>query len=126
MIDVLLVDDHPVMRELLRQVLEVYPDVSIVAEAANGEDAILQAARLQPTVAIVDVRMPTMNGIEATKEIRVQSPATVVIGLTAGQPDHEDLEMISAGATKVIDKADVVGSLYPTILLAVNSLKTAI
>jgi|ERR1043165_2577466 DNA-binding NarL/FixJ family response regulator len=125
MIDVLLVDDHPVMRELLRHVLEVYPDLSIVAEAANGEDAIVQATRFQPSVAIVDVRMPTMNGIEATKKIRVQSPSTVVIGLTAGQPDHEDLEMISAGAAKVIDKADVVNSLYPAIINAVTCLKVA-
>lgn len=126
MIQVLLVDDHPVMRDLLRQVLEVYPDVSIVAEAANGEEAIVQATRFRPAVAIVDVRMPTMNGIEATKKIRVQSPSTVVIGLTAGRPDHEDLEMISAGAIKVIDKADVVCSLYPAIVHAVNGLKTAI
>jgi DNA-binding NarL/FixJ family response regulator len=125
MIDVLLVDDHPVMRELLRQVLEVYPDLSIVAEAVNGEDAVMQATRMQPAVTIVDIRMPTMNGIQATKRIRVQSPCTVIIGLTAGEPDQEDMEMISAGATKVIDKADVVYSLYPAILHAVNNIKTA-
>lgn len=126
MIDVLLVDDHPVMRELLRQILEVYSDLSIVGEAANGEEAVEQATRFQPTVAIIDVRMPTMNGIEATKRIRAQSPYTAVIGLTAGQPDDQDMEMISAGATKVIDKADVVGQLYPVIVDAVKTLNTAI
>ena len=126
MIHVLLVDDHPVMRELLRQVLEVYSDLSIVEEAVNGEDAVTLATRLQPTVAIVDIRMPTMNGIEATKRIRAQSPSTVVIGLTAGAPDQEDMEMIAAGATNVIDKADVVRSLYPAIVDAVNRLKTAV
>ena len=125
MIDILLVDDHPVMRELLRQVLEVYSDLSIVAEAVNGEDAVTLASRLQPAVAIVDIRMPMMNGIEATKKIRVQSPSTIVIGLTAGEPDHADMEMISAGAVKVIDKADVVCSLYPAIVHALNSVETA-
>lgn len=126
MIDVLLADDHPVMRELLRQVLEVYPDLSIVGEAVNGEDAVTQATRLQPAVAIIDIRMPTINGIEATKRIRGQSPSTVIIGLTAGEPSQEDMEMISAGASKVIDKADVVCSLYPAILHAVNVPKPAI
>ena len=126
MIDVLLVDDHPVMRELLRQVLEVYPDISIVAEASNGEDAVMQATQLQPAVAIVDVHLPTMSGVEATKRIRLQSPSTVVFGLTAGRPDHEDTAMISAGANKVIDKADVVYSLYPAIVAGVNSFKAAI
>jgi DNA-binding NarL/FixJ family response regulator len=126
MIDVLLVDDHPIMRKLLRQVLEVYSDISIVAEASNGEDAVLQATQLQPAVAIVDIHMPTMSGVEATKRIRLLSPSTVVIGLTAGQPDHKDMAMISAGANKVLDKADVVCSLYPAIVDAVNRLKTAI
>ena len=124
MINILLADDHPVMRELLRQVLAVYSDLSIVAEAVNGEDAVTQATRCHPTVAIIDIRMPTMNGVEATKRILAQIPSTVVIGLTAGQPDQEDMEMIAAGASTVIDKADVVCSLYPAILSAVNKLKT--
>ena len=126
MIDVLLVDDHPVMRELLRQVLEVYPDISIVAEASSGEDAVIQATQLQPAVAIIDIHMPTMSGVDATKRIRLQSPSTVVIGLTAGELHYKDTDMISAGANNVLDKADVVCSLYPAIVDAVNRLKTAI
>ena len=126
MIDVLLVDDHPVMRKLLRQVLEVYPDISIVAEASSGEDAVIQATQLQPAVAIIDIHMPTMSGVEAKKRIRLQSPSTVVIGLTAGELHYKDTDMISAGANKVLDKADVVCSLYPAIVDAVNRVKTAI
>jgi Response regulator containing a CheY-like receiver domain and an HTH DNA-binding domain len=126
MIDVLIVDDHPVMRELLRQVLEVYPDISIVAEASNGEDAVMQAIHLRPAVAIIDIHLPTMSGVEATKRIRLQSPSTVVIGLTAGTPDHKDMAMISAGADQVIDKVDVVCRLYAAIVDAVSRLKTAI
>lgn len=126
MINVLIVDDHPVMRELLRQVLETYPDVAIAAEATNGEDAVRQAARLQPAVAIVDIHLPMMNGIEATKQIKLRSPGTAVIGLTAGEPDERDMAMTSAGASFVINKADVVRSLYPAILDAVRNLKAAI
>ena len=126
MINVLIVDDHPVMRELLRQVLETYPDVCIAAEAINGEDSVIQAARLQPAVAIVDIHLPMMNGIEATKQIKLRSPGTAVIGLTAGEPDERDMARTSAGASFVINKADVVRSLYPAILDAVRNLKAAI
>ena len=123
MIDVLIVDDHPVMRELLRQVLKTYADVLVAAEAANGEDAVTQVAIFQPAIALVDVHLPRMSGIQATRLIRVNSPRTAVIGLTAGEPDHHDMEMISAGASAVINKADVVGSLYPTILRTLKKCK---
>ena len=125
MIDVLIADHHPVIRELLRQVLKVYPDLSVVAEAVDGEDAVLQAARFRPAVVIVDIHMPGMSGMDTRKIIKLKSPSTLVIGLTAGEPDHEDMAMISAGATSVINKADVVCKLYPAILDAVNSSKTA-
>lgn len=126
MISILIVDDHPVMLELLRQVLESYPDVTIAAEAMNGEDAVRQAARLQPAAAIVDIHLPMMDGIEATKQIKLRSPGTVVIGLTAGEPDERDMAMTLAGASVVINKADVVRSLYPAIVDAVRNLKAAI
>jgi DNA-binding NarL/FixJ family response regulator len=116
MIEILIVDDHPVMRELLRQVLEAYLDVSVIAEAFNGEDAVRKAIQLQPAVAIVDIHMPTMSGIETTKIIKQKCPSTVVIGLTAGEPDVEDLTMISAGAACVINKADVFWRLYRAIV----------
>ena len=126
MIDVLIVDDHPVMRELLRQILETYTDLVVVAEADNGEEAVRQAARFKPAVAIVDIHLPTMSGIEATKLIRLQSPSTAIVGLTAGEPDAKDMAMISAGAKSVINKADVVYTLYRSIQEAVtNTLDTS-
>lgn len=126
MIDVLIVEDHPVMRELLRQVLERYSDLSIAAEATTGDEAVRQAMRLQPAVAIMDIHLPMMSGIEATKLIKLRSPSTVIIGLTAGEPDDKDMGMTLAGASSVINKADVVHSLYPAILEAVRNLKAAI
>lgn len=116
MIDVLIVDDHPVMRELLRQILKTYADILVAGEVANGEDAVTQVAVFQPAIALVDVHLPKMSGIQTARLIRINSPRTAVIGLTAGEPDPHDMEMIAAGASAVINKADVVGSLYPTIL----------
>ena len=89
MINLLIVDDHPVMRELLRQVLETHRDVSIVAEAVSGEDAVRQAARLRPTVAIVDIHLPAMSGLEATKLIR-QNESLKNVPIIAVTAHHED------------------------------------
>jgi DNA-binding NarL/FixJ family response regulator len=121
MIDVLIVDDHAVMRELLGQVLKSYADILVAAEVANGEDAVTQVTIFQPAIALVDVHLPTMSGIETAKLIRINSPRTVVIGLTAGEPDHEDMGMIAAGASAVLNKADVVERLYPTIIKSLKS-----
>ena len=126
MIDVLLVDDHPMMRHLLRQMVETYADLTIVGEAGNGEDAISQAAALQPSVVLIDVHLPTMDGIQATKLIKLRNPCTAVIGLTAGAPGDIEQTMIAAGAAAVIDKAEVVESLYSSILDAVRQLKSPV
>jgi CheY-like chemotaxis protein len=93
----------------------------IAAEVANGEDAVAQVAVFQPAIALVDVHLPTMSGIQTAKLIKINSPRTVVIGLTAGEPDHEDMEMIAAGASAVLNKADVVERLYPTIVKNLKS-----
>ena len=121
MIDVLIVGDHPAIRELLHQVLKPYSDVLVAGEVTTGEEAVRQVALLQPAIALVDMTLPTMSAIETTKLIRINSPRTAVIGLTVGEPDHADMAMIAAGANAVINKADVLGRLYPTIL---QTLKT--
>jgi CheY-like chemotaxis protein len=123
MIDVLIVDDHAVMRELLHLVADRYPDLAIVAEAATGEEAVSQAIRFQPAVAVIDIHLPTMSGIEATKLIKLQSPSTAVIGLTGGEGDPSEKAMLYAGATTVLNKADVVNSLYASIIDALRSQK---
>ena len=125
MIDVLLVDDHPVMRQLLRELLETYPDLAIVGEAKNGEDAVAQATAMHPSVVILDIHLPTMNGIEATQLIKLKSPCTTIIGLTAGEPGHSEQAMISAGAAAVINKEEVVDALYPSIIDALRNAKNA-
>ena len=126
MIDVLLVEDHPVMRQLLRDVLECYADLTIVGEAESGDDAVTQATALQPSVVIIDINLPTINGIEATKLIKLRSPFTAVIGLTAGEQGHTERAMIAAGATALISKGDVFQALYPSIQAAVRRSKSPV
>jgi CheY-like chemotaxis protein len=120
MSNILLVDDHPVMRALLRQVLEAYPDIVIVAEAEDGEEAVRLATKFQPDVAIIDLHLPRLSGAQATKLIRLQSPCTAIIGLTAGEPDDREMEIISAGASAVLNKADVFQELHRSIVKAVR------
>ena len=79
---ILLADDHTVVRQGLRKVLEERPDWVVVAEAGNGRDAVKQAEELKPDVAIIDVAMPLLNGIEATRQIVKRSPATRILVLT--------------------------------------------
>jgi DNA-binding NarL/FixJ family response regulator len=116
MITVLLVDDYPVMRELLREILERYSDIHVVGEAATGEEAVRQSTTLQPSVVVIDVQLPTMSGCEATTLIKRQNPSTTIIGLTAGTSDSTASAMRDAGAATVLSKGDVLNTLYPAII----------
>lgn len=104
-IRVLLVDDHPLVRRALRDVLEKEPDLTVVGEAGNGTEALEMTERHQPDIVIMDISMPLMNGVEATKRIKAARPLTVVLILTV----HTDLETIfsilQAGASGYLVKS---------------------
>ena len=121
MINVLLVDDYPIMQQLLRDILQRYPDICVVGEAQNGEEAVVQSIKLKPTVVIIDINLPTISGVEATRLIKLQRPSTVVVGLTAGVPDQTVTVMRDAGAAAVLSKGDLLSALYPTIIEAMRS-----
>lgn len=87
-IRLLLVDDHDIIRQGLRSLLETKPDLEVVGEAQNGEEAIAKVAALQPDIVLMDVRMPIMDGVAATREICQQFKATKVLVLTTF--DHDD------------------------------------
>ena len=126
MIPVLLVDDHPQMRHILREMLETYSDLTVVGEAETGEDAVTKAAQLQPSVVIIDINLPTLNGIQATKLIRLRNPRTAVIILTAGDTrDSEKEQIVAAGAAALLDKSDLFETLHPSIHKAIKHQNTS-
>jgi len=97
-IRILLADDHAIVREGTRRVLEAEDDLEVVAEAGDGEEAVKQATRLKPDIAIMDIAMPKLNGIEATKQIKELVPATAVLILTVFDNDRYVFSLLEAGA----------------------------
>lgn len=97
-IRVLLVDDQSLFREGLRTLLSVWEDVAVVGEANNGREAISQAQALQPDVVLMDLRMPVLDGVAATRELQKVQPSSRVIVLTTFDDDEHIFEGLRAGA----------------------------
>lgn len=114
-IRVLLVDDHAMIREGLKAVLLDYPGFDIVGEAANGAEAVSLTGTLQPEVVVMDVTMPLMDGIEATRLITQGYPGVTVIGLTLHSAAQVKAAMMEAGASTVLTKEAAVDELPRTI-----------
>ena len=104
LIRVLIVDDHPVVRDGLKGMLAAQPDFEVVGEVADGLQAVQQAALTRPDVVLMDLRMPNMDGVEATTQIRRGQPTVRVLVLTTYDTDAEILRAIEAGATGYILK----------------------
>ena len=100
-IRLLLVDDQALFRESLGLLLSVQPDLRVVGEAANGEEALQQAAALRPDVALMDLRMPVLDGVAATRRLRTAQPETRVIVLTTFEDDEDVFEALRAGAERM-------------------------
>ncbi|WNM58014.1 response regulator [Candidatus Nitrospira allomarina] len=124
-IRVLLVDDHAMVRQGLRSVLEGYEDVEVVGEAANGLEALQAANRLIPHVVVMDINMPGMNGIEATKHLKIAYPDLIVIGLSMHTGDANQEAMKQAGAFLLIPKEAAVNQLYGSIQEAMSNSQSA-
>lgn len=103
-IRLLLADDHAVVRSGLRLLLESQPDMAIIGEAETGEEAVRRTAELRPDVVLMDIEMPGINGIEAARRIKAQSPATAVLALTMYEDDQYFFEMLRAGAAGYVPK----------------------
>src|ERR671913_1795856 len=106
---ILLADDHTVVRQGLRKILEDRPQWEVVAEAADGREAVRQAEEVKPDVAIVDVAMPLLNGIETTRQIARKSPTTRILVLSMHSDEAYVNQILKAGATGYLlkDSADV-------------------
>ena len=103
-ITVLLVDDHELVRQGVRAFLETRPDITVVAEAGSGEEAVRLAAEHAPDVALMDLIMPGMDGVEATRRLVASSPRTSVIMLTSYHDDEHVFPAIRAGALSYVLK----------------------
>jgi len=97
-IRILLVDDHPVVRKGTRELLEGYPDFEVVGEAADGLEAVKLSKNLEPNLILMDVSMPNMNGIEATRHIKAAQPTVAVLVLTSYDDDAYVFALLEAGA----------------------------
>ena len=106
---ILLADDHTVVRQGLRKVLEERPDWEVVAEAGDGREAVRLAEQHKPDVAILDVAMPLLNGIEATRQIARRVPGTRILVLSMHADEAYVTQILQAGATGYLlkDSADV-------------------
>jgi len=94
----MLADDHVLVREGTRDLLQREPDMQVVAEAGDGEEAVQLAATHQPDVALLDIAMPSLNGIEATRQIKRLAPATAILILSAYDDDEYVFALLEAGA----------------------------
>ena len=103
-IKLVLADDHAVVRSGLRMLLQAQPDMEIVGEAESGTQALAQVRQLKPDVILMDIQMPGMNGIEATRQIKAVGGDTAVLALTMHEDDQYFFEMLQAGASGYLPK----------------------
>ena len=104
-IKILLCEDHLIMRQGIRRLLENEPGLEIVGEASNGEEAVQLVAELKPDVVVMDVAMPKLNGIEATRQIKLINPDTTVLILSAYDDDEYVFALLKAGAAGYLLKS---------------------
>jgi DNA-binding NarL/FixJ family response regulator len=111
----MVVDDHPLLREGIAGVLAQQPDMVLVAEATNGEEAVQQYRLHRPSVTLLDLRMPVMNGLDALAAIRREEPDARVVVLTTYRGDVQALRAIKLGAAGYLLKSSLRKDLLDTI-----------
>jgi signal transduction histidine kinase/DNA-binding response OmpR family regulator len=120
---VLIADDHTMVREGLRSVLEGFPDIDVIGEASNGQEAIDFTERFKPAAVVMDINMPLINGIEATARIKTRHPEIVVIGMSVNASADNHDAMRTAGASMLLTKEAAVDQLHGAIQQAVREIE---
>jgi len=108
-IRILICDDHTILRDGIRLLLDAQPDMQVIAEAADGREAVEKARTLKPDVVLMDIAMPLLNGIEATRQIRREQPDARILVLTMYENDEYIAQMLEAGVAGYVLKK-VAGS----------------
>lgn len=114
---VLLADDHAILREGLRMVLDAQPQIKVVGEADDGREAVEMAESLHPDVVVMDIAMPNLNGLEATRQIKRRHPEIKVVILTMHENQQYLMQIVKAGATGAVLKR----SAGTELLTAINA-----
>jgi DNA-binding NarL/FixJ family response regulator len=109
------VEDHALVRQGLRAILDGFSDLSVIGEATNGVEAVSMAADHMPDVVLMDINMPHMDGIEATRRIKAAQPETIVIGLSVNNVQHLQEAMREAGAGAFVSKDAAAEQLHDVI-----------
>jgi len=125
-IRVLLVDDHPLVRRTLRTVLLSHPNIEIVGEAADGDEAITSAKSLKPDVVLMDIAMRKMDGVTAARLIKTEYPHVAIVGLSADPKGYNVYAMKKAGAFEVFTKEDAYKDLHAVIERAAAAKKVVL
>ncbi|MGZ6391848.1 MAG: response regulator, partial [Ktedonobacterales bacterium] len=114
-IRVLLADDHDILRDGLRMLLEMASDIQVVGEARTGREAVAEAERLHPDVVLMDISMPELDGVEAARRIRQQMPEVRVLFLTMHEADEYFFRALQAGAAGYVIKRTASADLLAAV-----------
>jgi DNA-binding NarL/FixJ family response regulator len=118
----LVADDHEIVRNGVRWLLEAQPGWQVMAEASNGREAVEQAKRLKPDVAVLDIGMPSLNGLEAARQMLKNDPHVKIVILTMHDSDNLVREVLKVGARGYVSKTDAIRDL----VTAINAVRSGV